>query len=144
MFCTTTVKPYVYAQARSAEVVSLSCEAAELMERVEAAEAAADRYEAKYRASKAELQKTQASCAQQSSDLEELSAALASEQAAATSSQEAVQQLSSVLSSVQVKPTSCVYNIAMPEQKLSGFQNLHVGVTVASEPCSRLQRCSSK
>lgn len=90
-------------QARSAEVVSLSHEVAELMERVEAAEAAADRYEAKYRSSKAELQQTQASSAHQSSELEELSEALACEQAAARSSQEAVEQLSTKLSALQVK-----------------------------------------
>ena len=106
------------AQARSGEVVSLSHEAAELMERVQAAEAAADRYEAKYRASKAELQHTEASCAQQSSDLEELREALASEQEAAASSAEAVQQLSSRLSSVQVRLMSCVLSVALQEHKL--------------------------
>ena len=94
------------AQARSAEVVSLSREAAELMERVAAAEAAADRYEAKYRASKGELQQAQASCAEQSSELEELSEALAAEQAAAKAGQEAVEQLSSRLSCVQVGASS--------------------------------------
>lgn len=73
------------------------------MERVEAAEAAADRYEARYRTSKAELQQTQAGSAQQSSEIEELSEALAREQAAARSSQEAVQQLSIKLSAVQVQ-----------------------------------------
>lgn len=91
------------AQARSAEVVSLSREVAELMERTEAAEAAADRYEAKHRTSKAELQQAQASCAQQSSEIEQLSEALAHEQAAAGSSQDAVEQLSSKLSAVQVQ-----------------------------------------
>ena len=91
------------AQARSAEVVSLSREVAELMERVEAAESAADRYEARYRTSKAELQQTQASSAQQSSEIEELSESLAHEQAAARTSQEAVEQLSTKLRVVQVQ-----------------------------------------
>lgn len=91
------------AQARSAEVVSLSREVAELMERTEAAEAAADRYEAKHRTSKAELQQIQASCAQQSSEVEELSEALAHEQAAARSNQAAFEELSSKLSAVQVQ-----------------------------------------
>lgn len=91
------------AQARSSEVVSLSREVAELMERTEAAEAAADRYEAKYRSSKAELQQAQASCAQQSSEIEELSEALAHEQTAARTDQEAFEQLSSKLSAVQVQ-----------------------------------------
>ena len=93
----------IAAQARSAEVVSLSREVAELMERVEAAEAAADRYEARYRTSKAELQQAQASSTQLSSVIEELSEALAHEQAAARSSQEAVEQLSSKLRAVQVQ-----------------------------------------
>ena len=93
----------IAAQARSAEVVSLSREVAELMERVEAAEAAADRYEARYRTSKAELQQTQASSAEQSSEIEELSEALAHQQAAARSSQEAVEQLSNKLNVVQVQ-----------------------------------------
>lgn len=73
------------------------------MERTEAAEAAADRYEAKHRSSKAELQQIQASSAQQSSEVEELSEALAHEQAAARSTQEAFEQLSSKLSAVQVQ-----------------------------------------
>ena len=90
-------------QARSAEVVSLSREVAELLERVEAAEAAADRYEAKYRSSKAELQQAQASSAQQGSEIEELSEALACEQTAAKSSQEAVEELSARLSAMQVR-----------------------------------------
>lgn len=104
--CTRYILLCLPTQARSAEVVSLSREVAELMERVEAAEAAADRYEAKYRSSKAELQQTQASSTQLSSEVEELSEALACEQSAARSSQEAVEQLSNRLSAVQVKCVS--------------------------------------
>ena len=92
-------------QARSAEVVSLSREAAELMERLQAAETAADRYEAKYRAAKGNLQHTHDSCTQQSSELEHLSEALFSEQELARSSQQAVEELSSRLSTVQVTHT---------------------------------------
>jgi len=92
----------VMCQARSAEVVSLGREAAELMERLEAAEAAADRYEAKYRAAKGELQHAQASCTQQKAELEELSASLSREQAIARSSQQAVEELGTRLTAVQV------------------------------------------
>lgn len=112
-------QPCLPTQARSAEVISLSREVAELLERVEAAEAAADRYEAKYRSSKGELQQAQASSAQQSSEIEELTEALACEQAAARSSQEAAQQLSTRLTAMQVKqmnsichPQQCSIDIA--------------------------------
>ena len=93
---------FLACQARSAEVVSLSREAAELMERVEAAESAADRYEAKYRSAKSELQQTQASCTQQVAELDQLSVSLSSEQASARSSQQAVEELSTQLSTLQV------------------------------------------
>ena len=83
-------------------MVSLSREAAELMERVEAAESAADRYEAKYRSAKSELQQTQASCTQQVADLDQLSESLNCERASAKSSQQAVEELSSQLSALQV------------------------------------------
>lgn len=96
------------------------------MERVEAAEAAADRYEARYRTSKAELQQTQASCAQQSSEIEELSEALAHEQAAATSSQEAVEQLSIKLSAVQVHLHHNVYSSASKPPALLSTLHLHL------------------
>lgn len=72
------------------------------MERLQAAETAADRYEAKYRAAKGNLQHTHDSCTQQSSELEHLSEALFSEQELARSSQQAVEELSSRLSTVQV------------------------------------------
>ena len=75
------------------------------MERLQAAETAADRYEAKYRAAKGNLQHTHASCTQQSSELEHLSEALFSEQELARSSQQAVEELSSRLSTVQVTHT---------------------------------------
>lgn len=72
------------------------------MERLEAAEAAADRYEAKYRAAKGELQQTQALNAQNTAKLEQLSESLSSEQAAAQSSQQAVEELTTRLNMVQV------------------------------------------
>ena len=95
-------KPLSSSQARSAEVVSLSREAAELMERLEAAEAAADRYEAKYRAAKGELQQSQALNAQHTAELEQLSESLSNEQAAAQSSQQAVEELTTRLNTIQV------------------------------------------
>jgi len=98
-------------QARSAEVVSLSREAAELMERLEAAEAAADRYEAKYRAAKGELQQTQAVNAQHTAELEQLSESLSSEQAAAQSSQQAVEELATRLNMVQVSCKPLLYSL---------------------------------
>lgn len=113
------------AQARSAEVVSLSREVAELMERTEAAEAAADRYEAKHRSSKAELQQAQASCAQQSSEIEELSEALAHEQAAARSNQAAFEELTSKLSAVQVRWHQLVCGHAQSHTALLTIQTFH-------------------
>lgn len=92
------------------------------MERVETAEAAADRYEARYRTSKAEVQQTQASSAQQSSEVEELSEALAREQAAARCNQEAVQQLSSKLNAVQVQWPGNLLRCSLPKSCIS----LHV------------------
>ena len=82
--------------------MSLSREAAELMERLEAAEAAADRYEAKYRAAKGELQQCQALNAQHTAELEQLSESLSNEQAAAQSSQQAVEELTTRLNTIQV------------------------------------------
>ena len=98
-------------QARSAEVVSLSREAAELMERLEAAEAAADRYEAKYRAAKGELQQSQALNAQHTAELEQLSESLSNEQAAAQSSQQAVEELTTRLNMIQVSRKPVLYSL---------------------------------
>ena len=89
-------------QARSAEVVTLSREAAELMDRLATAEAAADRYEAKYRAAKSDLQQTRAVSAEQSAELEHLSESLSHEQTMAKSSQEGAEDLSRQLKAVQV------------------------------------------
>jgi len=91
--------------------VSLSREAAELMERLEAAEAAADRYEAKYRAAKGELQQTQALNAQNTAELEQLSESLSSEQAAAQSSQQAVEELTTRLNMIQVSRKPLLHSL---------------------------------
>lgn len=90
------------AQVRSAEVVSLSREAAELLERVEAAQAAADKYEAKYRAANAQLQESHSSCGKQAAELQHLLQAFKTEQATATQAREAVETLATRLTATQV------------------------------------------
>lgn len=91
--------------------MSLSREAAELIERLEAAEAAADQYEAKYRAAKGQLQQTQALNAQHIAELEQLSESLSSEQAAAQSSQQAREELTTRLNTIQVSRKSVLYGL---------------------------------
>lgn len=93
---------HMYVQARSAEVVSLSRETAELLERVEAAEAAADKYEGKYRAAKVQLQEAEASCGQQATELHHLSQAFKTEQTTARQAHEAVETLATRLTAIQV------------------------------------------
>ena len=119
-------------QARAAEVVGLSCETADLIERVDAAEAAADKYEAKYRAAKARLQESEASCGHQAAELHHLSQALQTEQATAKSAHEAVETLATRLTDIQV----CHLIILCPWED----QNLHVGkISYSYSHCLALQ-----
>lgn len=97
------ITPHGSMQARSAEVVSLSRDTADFMERLDAAEAAADNYDAKYRAAKARLQESEASCGQQAAELQHFSQAFQTEQATAKSAHEAVETLATRLTAIQVR-----------------------------------------
>ena len=107
---------YMLLQARSAEVIRLSQESTDLIERLEAAEAAADKYEGRYRAAKASLQESEASCGQQAAELRHLSDAFSTEQATAGSAREAVETLATRLTAVQVRMLVCVANCLMFRQ----------------------------
>lgn len=92
--------------------MSLSQEAAGLIERLDAAEAAADKYEGKYRAARGQLQESEASCGQQAAEMQHLSQAFQTEQATARQAHEAVETLATRLTAIQVCrhediPASC-------------------------------------
>ena len=83
-------------------MIRLSQESADLIERLEVAEAAADKYEGRFRAATASLQESEASCGQQAAELRHLSHALSTEQATARAAREAVETLATRLTAVQV------------------------------------------